>query len=94
MRGNLAKRAGHQLHVDAATVQLGQQFQQLAIAHQRISAYQRQVQRAMLFDHAKNALHQGAALAVGELPQGDARRAQVRVFIGVTSRTTQRDIRV
>ena len=70
--------------------ELRQQFQQLAIAHQRVSAHERQVQRAMLLHQPQNAPYQVAALAVGKLPQGYAGCAEVRIFVGIATGTAQR----
>ena len=92
MQRNLAEGAGHKLHVNATPLQLGQQFLQLAITHQRVASHQRHMQRAMLVDQAEGSLHQVAALEVRQLTERDAWNAQMRVFIGIAARTAQRTL--
>ena len=50
--------------MNATPVQLGQQFFELAKTHQRVSSYQRHMQRAVLLNQAEYALHQSAAFVV------------------------------
>ena len=69
-------------------LELGKQGFQLAIAHQRIAANQRDVQGLVLVDERENSAHQFVTFEVGELAKLHA-RAEVRGVEGVAAGTAQ-----
>ncbi len=79
--------------MDTAPLQFGQQLFQFAKPNQRISSHQGDVQRAVLFNQAKSALHQCAAFVVRKLAESNTGYPQMVVFIGVTPGAAKRDTR-
>ena len=86
---NLAHRARHELHVDAALGQQRQQRVQLAVAHQRFAADDRDVQRTMAIDEREDAVNQLLTLEVADLAQRDL-AAEMIVAVGVAAGAVQR----
>ena len=53
--------------MDTAPVELRQKLLELAVANERVSAHERNVEWPVLVDKGKNAPHQLIALEIGEL---------------------------
>ena len=68
-----------------------QQGVQLAEAHQRLAADDREVDRLVLVDQLQHALHERVALVVGDLAQRDV-AAEMIVAEGIAARATQRTL--
>ena len=81
--------AGHHQREDAHAAEDRKDFAELAVTHERLSAHQRYVQRAMLLHQVDDAAHQLLAAEIAELPQGHI-TAQVGIPVGVAARTGER----
>ena len=68
-----------------------QQHVELAVAHERLAADDRQVQRPHPAHHVHHAVDQRLALVVRQLAQDDA-AAEVLVAVRVAARTSQRTL--
>ena len=84
--GNWPHRARHDLRVDALRRELRQEHVELAVAHERFAADDRQLHRAMTRDEIEHAVDERLALEVGQLPQHDA-AAEMIVAVGVAAGT-------
>src|SRR5687767_14504153 len=80
---------GHELRMYVSCSELRQNLIQLTIAHQRLAADDRDVQRPMMIDERHESRHQFVAFVIGETAQRDV-AAEVLVAIGVAARTAQR----
>ena len=89
LRGNRPDRARHELGVDAAFRQTRQDLLQLAIAHQRLAADDRHVQRLVLVDERQEPIDELLTLVVADLSERDV-AAEMLVAVGVASRAAQR----
>ncbi len=87
--GNRPHRARHQLRVDAALGEPGQDRVQLAIPDQWLAPDDRQVHRPMLVDEGHEPLHQLVALVVRQTAQRHA-ATEVFVAVGVAAGAAQR----
>ena len=88
-RRHSAKRARHDLRVDAALLHLRQNLLQFAVADQGVASDERNMQRLVLIDHCQHIAHQRVALEVRKLAQFSA-RAQVRRVEGIAAGAAQR----
>ncbi len=80
--------AGDELHVDTAIDKLGKQHFEFAIADERVSADDRQMERLVLVDQLEHAVDQLLSFEIREAAQVGG--AEMRVFVGVASGTAQR----
>jgi hypothetical protein len=76
--------------VDAALVEFGQEKLQLAVANERVSADEREVERTIAVDDFEDAIHQSIALEVRQLAEGGVAGAEVSVVEGITPGTAER----
>ena len=84
-----AHGARDDLRIDAALSEHGQQLRQLAIAHERFTADNRQMERLMPIDERDHAVDECLALQIANIAQRDA-AAEMLIAIGVTTGAAKR----
>jgi hypothetical protein len=89
LRWNRTDGAGDELRVDAAVGEHRQNLSKLAIPHERLTADNRHVERAMAVNERHEARHQLVAFVVRQAAQRDV-AAKMIVTIRVAARTTKR----
>ena len=83
-----SERAGYDLNMNATVDKLRQESVDLAVANQGITANDREVERLVSVDQLEDPSYQFLAFEVGQATQ--VRRAQVVIFVSVTTGAAQR----
>ena len=86
---NRPHRARHKLYFDPHLGESWQQDFKLSVAHQRLAAHNRYVQRPVAADQGQDAFDEGVTFVVSKLAQR-ARVTQVAGFVGIAAWTPQR----
>lgn len=81
--------AGDNLHMKVALEKPGEQGFELAIAHERISADEREMKRLILVDDAEDAFDKFSATIVRKIAESCGRISKVPIEIGIASGTTK-----
>src|SRR5262249_54953940 len=84
-----AHRAGHELRVDAALGELRQEHVELAEAHERLAADNREVNRILFVDDREHTIDQLLPLEVSDLTERDV-AAEMTVAVRIAARAPQR----
>jgi hypothetical protein len=87
MRRDGPHGACYQLHLETHPIQSRQQGVQFAITDERFAAHDGQMQRPVSPHERENAFHEGVALVVRDLPQGQA-VSEVIFFVRITAWAT------
>jgi hypothetical protein len=87
-RTHPSEGTGNDLHVDSARQEQGNEQLKFAIADQRVTPDDGQMQWLQSIDNFEYSVYQGLALSVVKVAQG-LPAAQMRVVIGVATRTSQ-----
>ena len=89
LSGNLAHRARDELHVNVAGRQKRQNRIQLAIAHERLAADDRDVERPMTIDERHDAVDERLPFEIADFPEREI-AAEVIVAVGIATGAAQR----
>jgi hypothetical protein len=77
------------LHVDAALLELGEEYFQLAITHQRITADDGEMNGALAIDDGEEPAHEVVAFVVGQLAEVYTCGSQMLGLVRVATRAAQ-----